>query len=352
MKPQVFIKDDFKNLLEYQAWVKEVFENLSTLNIAERSKFERRRVESLISQGWYGRNVSYSELAEGVKEYKRPELLDALYQKVSHEVAPVLQQKLKARKMKFNALGFGMFCFDRAAMTMYRNHEFYSASKKILLDAKEVKNVSGGYIRKTDGSKVIMRWEEKPDGSPKIRTNTKDLFAYFPEVPRDRHSVEFFLFGGGAAKVKAEDMLYAGVSAVIMAELLIKAGIRVKINMVIGSSTSSDRNEFYGCVIPLKQYDETLDRNIIALLSSDPRFFRYDGFKGIIAAYEHFKTKVPFGYGYALSASQFKHIFEKSGYAKKSQAAHRYYFGGTFSESAALQDINETIEDIVSHLKK
>ncbi|MGZ4089661.1 MAG: DUF7192 family protein, partial [Bacteroidia bacterium] len=317
------------------------------------SRFTKERTERRISSDseWYGENVTYEELAAGVKEYKRPDLLDDLYKKVNHELSPVIAQKLKARKMQFNSLGFGMFCFDRAAMTMYRNEEFYNPSKKNTVDARDIKPKSNGFVTK-DGDKVIKRWEQKPDGSPKIRTNTKELFAYFPEVPRDRHAVEFFISPEAAASVSASAMLYCGISAVIMAELLIKAGIKVKINLVVGSAPARNRKHYTGCVIPVKQYDETLDRNVIALLTSDPRFMRWDVFKGLIVAFDKFNQEVPSGLGYAMDAKQLKALLEGSGYTKKSQAAHRYYFGGTFSEEEALADINSTIEDIAKMLKK
>lgn len=354
MKPQALIKDDFKNLLDYQQWLGNSMNNLSYLNQYATERFAQKHIERSIAsdRNWFGENVTYQELADGVTEYNRPDLLDELYNKVSHQLNPVVSQRLKARKMKFNPLGFGMFCFDRAAMTMYRNEEFYSPSKRIKVDKQEVKKASGGFALKKDNSKIIKRWEQKPDGTPKIRTNTKDLFAYFPEVPRDRHAVEFFISTDAAASVKAEEILYGGVSAVIMAELLIKAGIKVKINVVIGSATSRERDKWVGCIIPVKQYDETLDRNIIALLSSDPRFMRFDAFKGVVAAYDSFKMSTPEGMGYAMNAAQLKTLLEDSGYTKKSQAAHRYYFGGTFTEQAAIRDINNTIEDIASNLKK
>lgn len=353
MKPTALIKDDFKNLLEYQSWLHQAFDNLSHLNSEKKDDYGRASTEYTIrnSPSWYGANTTYDLLASGVKEYSRPDLLEEIYNKVQHELSPVVAQRLKARKMKFNALGFGMFCFDRAAMTMFRNEEYFSPSKKSTVEKEQVKKNPMGYAHKKDGSKVIKRLEEKPDGSPKIRTNTKELFAYFPEVPRDRHAVEFFISCDASASVRADEMLYGGVSAVIMAELLIKAGIKVKINVVIGSGIDN-RNKYVGCIIPVKQYDETLDRNIVALLSSDPRFMRYDAFKGVIAAFDNFKMVTPGGLGMPMNARQLKTMLEDSGYTKKSQANHRYYFGGTFTERAALHDVNNTIEDIAEYLKK
>lgn len=354
MKYNVELKDDFKNLLEYQQWVKHGLKSISDLNKDQLSRFERSNVESTInySPSWFGKGTTYEELVDGVKEYRSPELLDELYNKVNHQLSPHIAQRLKARKMRFNAMGFGMFCFDRAAMTMYRNEELYSPSRNETVDRQDVKRTSKGMVHSKDGSKVIKRWEQKPDGTDKIRTNTKELFAYFPEVPRDRHAVEFFISPEAAAGISAEKMLYCGVSAVIMAELLIKAGVKVKINLVVGSAPEKNRKRYTGCVIPVKQYDETLDRNLIALLTSDARFMRWDVFQGLIVAFDKFKKSAPYGLGYPVDALQLKALLEGSGYTKKSQAAHRYYFGGTFSEGAALHDISKTIEDIASYLGK
>ena len=150
--------------------------------------------------------------------------------------------------------------------------------------------------------------------------------------------------------IKAEELLYCGISAIVLGELLIKAGIKVKINVVMGSSLNPKREEFVGCILTVKNYDEILDRNLIALLTSDSRFIRFDMFKGIVATFEHFGRKVPYGLGYPNDAKQIETILEQSGYNKKSQAKHRYYFGGIFNEEDALTNINETIKDIAERI--
>lgn len=318
MKPTAFIKDDFKNLLDYQLWMKETFNNLSEKNREQKFRFTKSYIENLINsdEDWLGENTNYEELAEGVTSYQSPELLDNLYQKVNQELNPVIAQKLKARKIKFNALGFGMFCFDRACMTLYKTKENENSS------------------------------------TTKIKTNTKELFAYFPEVSREKHAVEFFISTDASASVKASKMLYGGISAVVMAELLIKAGIKVKINIVIGSAVTDTRQKYVGCVIPVKNYDEPLDRNVLALLSSDPRFMRFDAFKGVICSFENFDLETPHGMGYAMNARQLNSLLENSGYTKKLQSQHRFYFGGTFTEEEALNTINTTIETIATFLEK
>lgn len=318
MKPIPLIKDDFKNLLDYQAWVKQTFENLSSKNKWYKNVYCKSHTEKIIADdsSWFGKGTTFNELEEGVTQYQNPNLLDRLYQKVQHELSPVISQKLQARRLKFNSLGFGMFCFDRAAMTLYK-------------------------VKESERSDKL-----------KVKTGTKELFAYFPEVSREKHAVEFFISCDASGSVKAEQMLYGGVSAVIMAELLIKAGIKVKINIVIGSALDGLRQKYVGCIIPVKQYDEPLDRNVLALLSSDPRFMRFDAFKGVICAFENFGMETPGGMGLPMNGPQLKTLLEDSGYTENLPSKHRFYFGGTFTEEDALTKINNTINDISDFLEQ
>lgn len=313
--PVTFIKDDFNDLIEYQHWLSQAWENLSPKNAGFRSGYAEQAVTRKIQNypEWFGADVSYRELADGITRYKDPELIETLYSKVTHEVSPEISNRIQSRKLRFNALGLGIFCFDRAAMTLHR-----------------------------------VRTES---GEMKVRTATKELFAWFPQQSRERHAVELYVSCDVPANAEAGDMLYSGISAIVMAELLIKAGIRVKINIVIGSARSASRQEYVGCVIPVKDYDQPFDRNVTALLTSDPRFMRFDAFRGVIAAFDHFNKATPLGMGYSMNAAQLKTLFEQSGYTKKSQARHRYYFGGTLSEQQALRDVSHTINDLADKLK-
>lgn len=308
------LKDDFTNLLEYQHWLQQAWDRLSSLNAHFRERYAERRVTEVIRKdpNWFGADVTYRELADGITQYKKPELIEAVYNRVAHEVSVDIVNRIKTRRLDFNALGLGVFSFDRAAMTLHR--------------------------------------VTTPSGQVKVRTATKELFAWFPQESRDQHAVELFVSCDAPGDTHASDMLYCGVSAIIIAELLVKAGIRVKINIVNGSGVSN-REKYVGAVVPVKNYDEPVDRNLIALLTSDPRFMRFDAFKGVVAAFDHFQMRTPLGMGMSMNAAQLRKMFEESGYAKKSQAQHRYYFGGTFSEQQALRDVTLTINDLAAKLK-
>jgi hypothetical protein len=313
--PTALLKDDFKNLLQYQQWLKDKWDNLSARNVGHMEQYGQSEVESTVKSDpdWYGRDVTYRELVDGVTQYKYPDLIEELYNKVNDRLSSGILNRIKKRKLDFNAMGMGVFCFDRAAMTLYRT--------------------------------------KTTDGKIKVRTATKELFAWFPQESRDHHVVEIFISCDAPGNVRAGQMLYAGISAIIIAELLTLAAIKVKINIVNGSALTSERELYIGCVVPVKDYEEPVDRNLIALLTSDPRFMRYDAFKGVVAAFDHFNKAIPSSMGYSMNAAQLKTLFDKSGYGARLQSRHRYYFGGTLSEDQVIKDIDLTINDLAKKLE-
>ncbi len=312
MAKRILIKDDFKNLLEYQAWVKSSFENLSYLNRHQRSNYTASVINDTIrfTPDVFGNGTTFKELENGVKFYKRPELIENLYQKISHELSPLLTQQLKSKKLKFNALGLGVFSFERAAMSLH-----------------------------------TIKTEQ---GELKTKTDTKELFGFFPYQHKQNNAVEFFISNLGAANVKAEELLYGGLAAIILAELLTKAGYKVKINIVVASFLTNVSDTIVGVMLPAKNYEEPIDRNLTALLSSDARFLRFDGFKGLVSAYDFFKKSIPDDYGSAVNDKALKDFFENTPYAEKLISKHRFYFGGAFSEHSALRKIQSIIQEIIS----
>ncbi len=344
---KAYIKDGFKDLLEYRSWLKEKFDKL-VLNKKEQVKYTREAVESSLQydSSWYGK-TTFDELENGITEFYNPTLIDKLYQQVTDKISVELQNKLKVKKVNYNAMGLGVFVFDRAAMGMFRNKEYYAVKHKQVVDAKEVNFNSNPITLKKDKSEVTERWEEKEDGKPKVRTNSKKVFAFYPPKDKTSKSVELIISPGANAYVTADKFLYSGIAAIITAELLEKARIKTRISVVFGSEVSGSR--FYGSIVPVKNYDEKLDSNLLAILTSDPRFFRFEGFKGDIACFEEFGEVIPPGYGKALTGAGIAPYMREYGKDGK-LSPNCFYFGGTFSETDALSMVRRSIEEISKRL--
>lgn len=304
------------------------------------------------SPEWFGAGTTFEELKAGITTYKNPALIESIFEQVNERVSLKVRDRIKYRKVQYNAMGLGIFLFDRAAMGMYRLKELYSPIYRKTVEREEVRKVKNGFQLISDGSKVIERWEEKPDGTPKIRTTSKNVYAYYPKRDKQNRAVEIYLAIGGASAITADQFIYSGVSAIIVAQLLEKAHVSTKISIVVGTSPDEFKRSVYASIIPVKGYDEKTDANLLALLSSDPRFYRYDGFKGVISTYENFKAKAPsdIGVGFNDRRDLIKTI-EKSSYTGKAKLApNRVYMGRIFSEDEAIRDIENTIQALAEKL--
>lgn len=347
------IKDDFNNLLDYHEWVNNTIKNISYKNKNILKMFDKYEIDKLTrtNSKWFGSDVTYEKLVKGITEYKDPELIERIFNQVNDKVSTQTKDKIKARKVRFNPNGLGVFVFDRAAMGMYRLQEFYSPSHNQIFDEVFVKQTNTGFELKADGSYIEQRFEQKENGQPKIRTTSKNVYAYFPRINKEKQAVELFISCGGHVGIIADELLYSGISAIVVAQLLEKAHIQTKISVVFGSSPDGFNATVYGCLVPVKKYDEALDINLLALLTSDPRFFRYEGFKGIISSYDYFKATCPETLGKGMTKDYLTEVIEKSDYSKNRQLApNRFYFGWAFSEDTAIAQINETIEEISKRL--
>ncbi len=340
----------FADLLSYRKWVNEGFRNLSYLNTYQSERFDKYSVESQMTRNpnFYGTS-SFEELQKGVTTFKDPSLIERLLSQVTDKLSAVTTDKIKAKKLKYNPNGMGMFSFDRAAIGMYRLKEFYSPIHSKVVDQSEVNTIKTNHYLKSDNSLVEKRWEQQKDGRAKIRTATKNVFAYLPPAEKQSKAVELLIYCGGEALVKDDALLYSGISAIVVAQLLEAAKIKTRINVVIGSF-DKEKDRSFGSLIAVKNYDEKLDANLLALLSSDARFFRYEGFKGIVCSYDSFKAKCPPSLGSPISSSNLQKIIESSPDLLETLSPNRYYFGGTFSGEAALQSINLTIDQIAKQL--
>lgn len=270
-------------------------------NIIERSK---RKIGDVKRFGKNGPKTI--EALEKHAEFQSPEMIG----KVRDKLQPIfdrIEQKdfentVNQKKIAFNHYGLGIFSFDRAAMGLTRR---------------------------------------KVDGVEKIVTNVRDVFAYHEKPPRSYRAIRIFLEAGATINVAGESMLYTGMAALLFAEYMIKKDYSVEINVLNGALNDST-NHRYANIIKVKRFEDSFDPNLIAVVSGDPAYFRYKGFKSIIAAYDHAGDDSPSGLGTYIGDSAIKKAINNL--MRDDETG--IFFGKSFSEMEAKQTVMKAIESI------
>ena len=118
-----------------------IINNLSQKNRIHSREYDKEYIDIVTKKmpEWFGKDVTFQELSKGITAYKNPELIDRIFQKMYDKVPSNTKDKIKARKVKYNPYGLGVFVFDRASMGMFRLKELYSETHQRTVEHEEVK---------------------------------------------------------------------------------------------------------------------------------------------------------------------------------------------------------------------
>lgn len=287
---------------------------------------------------WFGGNVTFDELHK-ITSFTSPELIDQIKQEVEGLLPSDVKSKLKEKQLMFNPYGFGVFSMDRFMMSMNKRPAFFSVSLKAYVAPTEVYENNGLYYLKKDNSSIEVH--------EKIGTDNKKVYAYFPELPKNSKVIEIAIVAGANARTKAKEMLYTGAAGIIISELCQKAGIKSRISIIIGSN-SNMYGDAVAAMIPAKEFNAPIDQNVIALLTSDPRVFRYEMFKSIILTYDYFGRNCPSSLGSLLTEYEINDFYNANPDQKKQhfKSENIIFTSGLFSAKAAVDKIKEAITKI------
>jgi hypothetical protein len=295
MKGILHLKDDFESIMDFHRWM-DIRSEKVYYNSLQISRITSKLEDELDEKSdWYGAGRSLEEIKKGPTKYIAPEMLTELRQNVDEIPAIRDASPVKEKRVDYNARGLGVFSFDRAAMGLHK-----------------VKLESG---------KVVAR------------TNNKKVFAYFPKSNRPKPAVEIYLTAGGPARVDAKGLLYSALSGILVAEKLQKEGAKVKIHVLIGSKSGW---EMCVAAIPVKDWSEQVDADLLALMTSDSGYYRHTGFRALIHIWDHFGKEVPDRLGEPVRPAIIDDLIKEK-YPEKNILV----FGGSHSESAVLKDLKE-----------
>lgn len=314
----------FDSVGSFNAFVDEEIPQLSEGNesvfkdIVNQTQYELNR-----GSDWYGTPTpgSFSELEEHNK-FLGMHLLTELQSKIKDQLNRYMEyldsDVMPKPKVAYNDRGLGMFSFDRASMGLFK-----------------LSKVSIGTPLDRTTSQLNIEL-----GRTSLNTIVKKVYAYFQNKETSYPSLRLYIMAGANARVQGNEMLYVGLACSELVEFLELRGVAVEVNVLIGTSF---RNRVNVGVVRVKRFQDRADKNQLLLMSSDPRYFRFRGFKALIALSNHFGLTIPSGLGTLIESmgKDFVAALESDGFV----------FEQSYSLDTAAREVSRIVETYNQKMK-
>ena len=111
-----------------------------------------------------------------------------------------------------------------------------------------------------------------------FRSTNKKCYLQYDKKGGKANYVELYVIQGGTAGISTEGMLLKVMPVLLAADVLEKAGIKTRIYATRAYTAGQN---FIFMTYPIKNYNEALDWNKIALHVADPRIFRFQMWRAI-----------------------------------------------------------------------
>ncbi len=269
---------------------------------------------------WFGQPQPKDvQTLEDHRRFLGMNLLNELRPKIKQHLKKYLDalndNTLPKPTVDYNERGLGMFSFDRATLGL-------------------VKNIPVNLSTPLSTAKSQLAIETN---QTVFETKVKKVYAYFKNKAVKLPSIKLYLLAGGNANVNGTEMLYVGLACAELVQFLEARGVPVEVNVIIGNAFDNSINM---AIVRIKAFDQNLDVNQLLLMSSDPRYFRYRGFKSLIALANYFNLTIPSGFGRSDPgmAKQFTNHIDFNAY--------------TFEQSYSLEAAAKEVVRIVEAYKK
>lgn len=313
----------FDSVMRFNSFVDTEAANLSESNQSRWETIKRATRDNLKKDSdWYGTPTPKNiEALEAHRTFMGMSLIKEIQPKIKDRLAHYIEllqdNVLPKPKMAYNDRGLGVFSFDKAAMAMYKH---YSINSITPLD--------------TSVSQMNIELDKYA-----VQTSVKNVYAYFKNKEQSYPSLQLYIMSGANAHVKGNELFYVGLACAELVEFMELRGISVEVNILLGTSFD---NQVVVSQIRLKRFQDILDKNQLLLMSSDPRYFRYRGFKSLIVMANCFGLTIPLGLGsiqQSMGADFVKEINPDG-----------FVFEQSYSIDKAVKEVTQIIENYKQQL--
>lgn len=293
------------------------------------------------NRDWYG-TTNASEVTNNIQTYINNTRLNDFIQSLRDRTVSIDKTDLdQVKTIKFTEQEIGIFSFDLASLGLIPVIEFYSpllkrvvSGNNVLCEKDEnnvpIKDANGnlkfyhipkpeikehvvqfnaalnGYYsdvlnRLVEESEIslnnknqfvfnyqpeikqhaVEKRQKEENGKKKWSTTFKKSFIYIPKVEKPLPRIDIIVGVSFSAGETADEIMYNCMGAITLAEKLSKS--RVNYRILVGVAIRTNNRKTAIGFICAKKEDEALDSNKMAILMSDPRQYRWQGFRAMYA---------------------------------------------------------------------
>ena len=410
---------NFGSLADFQKFVDDIAISATGnarrgINDINKSTVERRIRDR--RKEWYG-TLDANDVISKKTSFLFNNQLETYLQRVRNQTVKVDITDIDQKKeIQFTERDIGIFSFDLASLGLVSVYEYYSPLLKILVDPNYVKgeevsdekmmfyhvkvnfiakhkvnynfklggwysDVLGMLVEKKDlieeitDKDIIYYFPEQAeipehpverkqkideDGNEVFTTTWKKCFIYTPRPEKSLPRIDLIINATYSKDIKADtQMLWNSMAALAVAEKLNKANANYRILAAypIRTTGSGSRAEVF-TFVTIKDENQSLDPNKMALLVSDGRFFRYELFRAYFAVqYDAgYDSRIDVGTIGApitnrdqIKTAYTEYLKKQKGFSDREAAKRtdsKIIFEQVYSEAQAVADYNRIIQEI------
>jgi len=288
-------------------------------------------------QTWYG-TTNAGEVRGNLDTFLYRNEIQNVLSNITNRVNSINLADIDQQKsIKFTQQEIGIFSFDLASLGLIKVYEYFSPLLNEIVSSNLVESFktqndqtiyffvgqpfvpkheieynvkTGGFFSPIlkrnipkedllfvdDGGRLFYEFQEQKeiprheverkhklnsDGSKKYATTFKKCFVYIPKVDKPLPRIDIIVPFSFSGSDNAQTLKFNAIPTIALSEALSKIGVNYRI--VVAYPIEQGRNKIFQ-YINVKKEDEALDKNKIALFSGDPRYYRYQRFRGIVSS--------------------------------------------------------------------
>jgi hypothetical protein len=359
-KGVVYMYDTYYDFLDFiEEQVKNIDKNpTSTAFKLKQSYFEPNEIKKrALDESWFG-TTNADQVTKEIRSFLMNNELETETKQLINNTLPSIDFDLEQKKqLEFTSQEIGIFSFDLASLGLIRVFEYFSPLLNRNVDANYVKSYKvdnnklvfyhvytaqipehildqrngklfstllNTFIEKNEAQMktdangviyfvhpfkdeiekhdVVRRQRVNDDGALKFSSTWKKSFIYIPKQENYIPQLDLFFITSFSGSLNAKTQIFWNAVLInSLIEILSKGNIRFR--LFAGSGNVWDNKELNIAFVKIKEINDAVDANLIAILSGDARSERYNNFKWYLSSgwENNLDRKLNSGFGSAFT---------------------------------------------------